>query len=287
LQKVTSPECLEQLVANEADMAYRRRVKLFLRWLELTPHDQVLDGGCGRGFVLNLAREVADSRLVGTELDRRVVDVACRNLVGRGIQLVNGDLCRLPYATDSFDKAILAEVLEHLADDRAGLEETVRVTRPGGVIVISVPNANYPFLWDPINRTLEALFGTHVSKGPLAGIWANHVRLYTVDELVELVRGVGLQVEAVRTLVHYAFPFSHNLVYGVGKPLMESGLLPRGLDQAASRYYLDGQAGSRLNPVRIGIEMLGLIDRLNDHVDEDNPDLSTVDICLKARLPVR
>lgn len=278
-------ERLEQLVANEADMAYKRRVKLFLTWLELTPHDQVLDGGCGRGFMLNLARAVADSQLIGTELDAHVLDVARRNLKGRGIRLVNGDLCHLPYADDSFDKAILAEVLEHLKDDRAGLEETVRVIRPGGVIAISVPNANYPFLWDPINKTLEAVLGTHIARGPLAGIWANHVRLYAVDELVELVEGVGLRVEAVRTLVHYAFPFSHNLVYGVGKPLMESGWLPRAMDQAASRYYLDGQTGSRLNPVRIGLALFNFIDRFNDRLDQEDLGLSTVDICLKARLP--
>jgi ubiquinone/menaquinone biosynthesis C-methylase UbiE len=283
---MVSDEQLAHLVANEADMAYKRRVMLFLRWLELRPDDRVLDGGCGRGFVLNIARAVSDCRLVGIELDHQVLDVARRNLDDREIRLVNGDLCHLPYADDSFDKAILAEVLEHLEDDRGGLQETVRVTRPGGLIAISAPNADYPFLWDPINKTLEALLGTHIARGPLAGIWANHVRLYTVDQLVELVEGVGLEVEAVRTLVHHAFPFSHNLVYGVGKPLMESGILPPEMDRAASRYSLDGKAGGRLNPIRVGVGVLGLIDRLNDRLDKDNLNLSTVDICVKARVPV-
>lgn len=278
-------ERLDRLVANEADMAYKQRVKLFLQWLELSPHDRVLDGGCGRGFVLNLARAVTESELVGVELERDLLAVARRNLIGRGIWFVNGDVCRLPVADSAFDKVILAEVLEHLPDDRAGLEEILRVTRPGGVIAISVPNANYPLLWDPVNKVLEALFDTHVARGPFAGIWANHVRLYTVDQLVELVEDVGLQVQVVRTLVHYAFPFSHNLVYGVGKPLMESGLLPRQVDRAASRYVLDGQPGSRLNPVRLGLSLFNAVDRLNDRLDEDDLERSTVDICLKARVP--
>lgn len=280
-----APERLDRLVANEADMAYKRRVKLFLQWLDLSPHDCVLDGGCGRGFVLNLARAVTQSQLVGVELDAEILSVGRRNLVGRGIWLVNGDVCRLPAADDVFDKVILAELLEHLADDRAGLEEIVRVTRPGGLIAISVPNANYPLLWDPVNKALEALFDTHIARGPFAGIWANHVRLYTVGQLVELVEDVGLQVQAVRTLVHYAFPFSHNLVYGVGKPLMESGLLPRQVDRAASRYVLDGQPGSRLNPVRVGLSIFNAVDHLNDRLDKDDLELSTVDICLKARVP--
>ena len=48
-----SEERLSRLVANEADMAYKRRVKLFLRWLDPTTEERILDAACGRGFVLN------------------------------------------------------------------------------------------------------------------------------------------------------------------------------------------------------------------------------------------
>lgn len=273
------------LVANEPDMAYKRRVKLFLRWLTSEPGDQVLDAACGRGFVLNFLREVSDGSLFGQDLEYDYVRQAHDQLARRAVHLHNGDLCRLPFPDHTFDKVILAEVLEHLDDDRAGLAEAVRVTRPGGLIVISVPNANYPFCWDPINKALEALFGTHIEEGPLAGIWALHVRLYTLDEIVALVEGVDLQIEETRLLVHYCFPFIHNLVYGLGKPLLESKMLPAQVAGAASRYCVEGQPGSPLNPVNIGLRLFNWVDRLNDRLDDDVRDISAMNICLKVRVP--
>ncbi len=283
---MSADERLARLVANEADMAYKRRVVLFLRWLDAQPQDVILDAACGRGFVLNFVRAVGDCTLVGQDIEFRYVQQAHAQLAERAVWLLNGDLCHLPFAAHSFDKVILAEVLEHLSDDRTGLAEAVRVTRPGGLLLISVPNANYPFCWDPLNKTLETLFGTHIARGPLAGIWANHVRLYTLDQLLALVEGAGLQVEEVRHLVHYCFPFIHNIVYGLGKPLLESGILPAGMSEAASRYRLAGRAGSRLNPVNIGLWLFNWVDRLNDRLDEEMlRKVSTMNICLKVRVP--
>jgi ubiquinone/menaquinone biosynthesis C-methylase UbiE len=282
---MVSEEQLACLVANEPDMAYKRRVKLFLRWLTAEPGERVLDAACGRGFVLNFLRRVSDYRLVGQDLAGDYVRQAHAQLDARAVGLSNGDLCRLSFADRTFDKVILAEVLEHLDDDRAGLAEAVRVTRPGGLIVVSVPNARYPFWWDPINRTLETVFGTHVAKGPLAGIWALHVRLYTLEEIVALVEEAGLEIEETRLLVHYCFPFIHNLVYGLGKPLLESGALPAGVAGAASRYCVDGQPGSRLNPVNVGLRLFNWVDRLNDRLDVNRRDISAMNICLKVRVP--
>ncbi len=156
----------------------------------------------------------------------------------------------------------------------------------GGMILISVPNARYPFWWDPINKTLETLLKTHIARGPLAGIWANHVRLYTLDELLALVKGAGLRVEEIRHLVHYCFPFIHNIVYGLGKPLLESGVMPASLSSAASRYRLDGQAGGCLNPINVGLWLFNRVDRLNDCLSEEQlRRVSTMNICLKVQVP--
>lgn len=278
-------EQIARLVANEADMAYKRRLMLFLHWLDPQPQDKILDAACGRGFVLNFVRAVSECMLVGQDIEYDYVRQAHAQLADRAIHLLNGDLCRLPCADRSFDKVILAEVLEHLNDDHAGLAEATRVTRPGGLILISVPNAHYPFWWDPINKTLETLFGTHITRGPLAGIWAHHVRLYTRDEILALVRDAGLKVEEERCLVHYCFPFIHNIVYGLGKPLWESGLLPAGMSAAASRYRLDGRAGSRFNPVNVGLWLFERVDRLNDRLSEEQlRQVSTMNICLKVRV---
>ena len=119
----------------------------------------------------------------------------------------------------------------------------------------------------------------------LAGIWALHVRLYALEEVEALIEDAGLQIEETRLLVHYCFPFIHNLVYGLGKPLLESGVLPSQMAGAASRYRVDGRTNGRLNPVNVGLRLFNWVDRWNDRLDEDARDISAMNICLKVRVP--
>jgi SAM-dependent methyltransferase len=275
---------VERMVANEADMAFRRRLLTIIEWLEPAAGDRVLDAGCGRGFYLRFLRELSAAKLVGVELELPILAKARAALAGDwGVRLVSASLPELPFAAGSFDKVILSEVLEHVPDDRAALREVARVVRRGGLIAITVPNADYPFWWDPINKSLEACFGIHVPRGPLAGIWANHVRLYRRRELRELVAAEGLELAAERAFTHHSFPFIHNLVYGLGKPLLEGGWLPPGMAAAADRYATNGRRGGALNPVNLGLRLFELCDRRN-RMDEPE-DVSTVNVCALARVP--
>lgn len=279
-------ETIRRMVANEADMAYRRRVQTIFDWLDPQEGDRILDAGCGRGFYPRFIRAASSAEVVGLELEFDYVQIARRALAGLdGITLVNGSLYDPPFPDEYFDKVILSEVLEHVPDDVGALRALARVLKPGGLIAITVPNANYPFWWDPINKTLETLFHTHISRGPLAGIWANHVRLYTADRLRQAVLEAGFEVEEERAFTHHSFPFIHNLVYGLGKPLLESGLLPKSMAEAADRTAFDRDSGGRLNPIRIGIQILNYFDRKN--VINEPPGRSTVNLALKGRKPLR
>jgi SAM-dependent methyltransferase len=274
---------LERMVANEADMAYRRRVITIFEWLEPRDGDRILDGGCGRGFYLNFLRAVCDADLVGVEFDAEIAVKARRAHAGRrGIHVVRGDLERLPFAPGRFDKAILSEVLEHVNDDVAALDSVAAALRPGGLIAITVPNADYPFWWDPINKTLETLFHTKIRTGLLSGIWANHVRLYTRDQLRRVVEAARLEIVEERAFTHHCFPFIHNLVYGLGKELLEAGYLPTGVAAAADRYNVSGRRGSALNPVNLGLRLFEAFDRRN--VMNEPEGRSTLNLCVLARV---
>ncbi len=275
---------IQYMTRHEADMAFKKRAQTIFEWVPPRDDALILDCACGRGFYLNMYRYVGACRLVGLELDAEVIEKARRN-VGHlpGITLTRGNIYALPFADDTFDGVILSEILEHIDDDVAGLREVMRVLKPGGVVAITVPHANYPFWWDPINWTLERVFNTHIQHGPLAGLWANHVRLYHRAQLRQAVEEAGLIVEAERSFTHHSFPFIHNLVYGLGKPLLESGLMPEELATAADRTTFDSPDGSRLNPIRLGIAVLNWFDRPNK-IDE-GPERSTVNLALKARKP--
>jgi SAM-dependent methyltransferase len=275
---------VDRMIRNEADMAYRRRVQTIFEWLEPDDESRILDGGCGRGFYLNFIRQVCDAPLAGVELERNYLKIAQKVLKAYArISLIQGSLYQLPFPDDAFDKAILSEVLEHLDDDVGGLRSLSRCVRRGGLIAITVPNANYPFWWDPINKTLEALFNTHIPRGVLAGIWANHVRLYTRDALRQTVLSAGLEIVEERSFTHHSFPFIHNIVYGFGKTALEAGVLPKGIAAAADRHETGGERGGRLNPVNVGLRIFEWFDRRNSMSEPAGR--STVNLCILARKP--
>lgn len=282
--KMVDLATIELMTRNEADMAFKKRVQTIFEWVEPEDSDLILDCACGRGFYLNMFRYVSQCKLVGLELDWEVIEKAKRN-VGHlpSVMLNNANIYTLPYPDDTFDAVILSEILEHIDRDVDGLREVLRVLKPGGVVAMTVPNANYPFWWDPINKTLETVFKTHIGKGPLAGIWANHVRLYTAEQLRSSVLAAGFEVEEERAFTHYSFPFIHNLVYGLGKPLLESGALPQAMANAADRTTFDKNDGSLLNPINLGIKVLNFFDRPN--VMNEPSGRSTVNLCIKGRKP--
>lgn len=275
---------IQHMTRNEADMAFKKRVETIFEWVDPRDDMTILDMPCGRGFYLNMLRYTTKATLIGADLDEEVIHKARAN-VGHlpDVALLRANIYTLPFPDNTFDAVILSEVLEHIDDDVAGLREALRVLKPGGVAVLTVPNANYPFWWDPINKTLETVFKTHIQHGVFAGIWANHVRLYTPEQLRSAALGAGFEVEAERAFTHHAFPFIHNLVYGMGKPLLERGALPKGMAQTADRTQFDQPDAPWYNPIKLGLAAFNWFDRKN--VLDEPPGRSTVNLALKARKP--
>lgn len=273
---------LERLLANEADMAFRRRVPILFDYLELADGDRVLDCGCGMGFHLFALARLRRLDLVGLDADPERLAWARRERVPG--ELVLGDAERLPFADESFDGVLMSEVLEHLPDDAGALAEVRRVLKPGGVLAVSVPHARYPFWWDPISAALERLGRRPPRRGRIVGIWTNHLRLYTPDEVAGRVERAGLAVERVEETTHYCFPFIHFLVYGLGKPLVERNLLPAGLRASADRFRGEANRGSLVNPFNLGRASFRLVDRLNERPGVRRK-RTFLNVLVKARKP--
>jgi len=264
-------------------MAFRRRARVLLEYLELEDGMDVLDCGCGMGFYLMVMGQLRSLHLTGVDTDVERLEFAER--YGIRATLVDGDATALPFADSSFDRVLMSEVLEHVPDDAAALREAQRVLRPGGMLAISVPHARYPFLWDPINATWTKLGGQPIRSGPIAGIWSNHERLYLPEELTARVRAAGLHVEECVEATHYCVPFIHFLVYGIGKPLIEKNLLPEKLRVSADRFSGLENQGSRLNPFNALRSLFRLVDRLNDRPAAARKQ-SFVNVLVKARKPI-
>lgn len=273
---------LDVLLRNEADMAFRRRARRLLDWLELRDGERVFDCGCGMGFYLMAMGELRNLRLVGLDGDVERLHWAQREQVPAA--LLNGDILKLPFPDGSLDKVLMSEVLEHISDDRKALSEIYRVLKPGGILALSVPHERYPFWWDPINHIWIGLGGQPIRRGPIAGIWSNHERLYDPNDLQNRMREAGFDLEIVEEATHYSFPLIHFLVYGIGKPLIEHNLLPSSLRTSADRFAGSQNSGSLLNPINLGLSVFRLIDRLNDRPQARNKH-TFVNVLVKARKP--
>ena len=91
----------------------------------------------------------------------------------------------------------------------------------------------------------------------------------------------GFHVEEERAFTRHSFPFIHNLVYGLGKPLLESGVLPGTLANAADRTAFDDNDGNLLNPINLGVAVLNYFDRKN--TINEPPGTPTVNLAIKGR----
>lgn len=271
------------MLKTEADIAFRRRAVTVVEYLDPKPSDLILDAGCGLGFYLALLSRVSGSRLVGLEISQqRLMDAAGDEDVRA--ELYVGDVTRLPFEPGTFDKVILSEVIEHLPDDRAALAEARRVLKPGGVLAITVPNAGYPLLWDPLNYVRERLRLGHFRSEPWSGIWTDHQRLYSPKGLSRLVRDAGLEVTDVRLETRHSFPFAHHAVYAVGKFLVERGLVGADGSRPAKRWSFWGEDRERSLIARAGIRLLTFPDRYNKPRYESGP---AVSLCLRAVKPTQ
>jgi SAM-dependent methyltransferase len=172
-----------------------RRLEMVRRHVPLDDA-RILDVGCGIGTYVRRFRQFS-ADVHGLEIEPERVAEASIDLPN----IIQGVGEALPWPDDHFDLVFSNEVIEHVDDDRRTAQEMVRVTRPGGSIVVFAPNRLYPF------ETHGAYVGGRYVFGniplvswlpdPLRDRFAPHVRAYTMRGLRSLFAG-----EPVRLVEH-------------------------------------------------------------------------------------
>jgi len=173
-----------------------------IRLAGVTRDARVLEIGCGGGGLLRMLRE-RGARAVGVDTLERALFLARGRLHTdtetrrEGDKEKNSSLspCHLatlsrigednlvPFRDSTFDALIGQHVVEHLPDMDAALREWKRVLKPNGRLALATPNARYP---DP----------AHFAD-------ADHARVFSPDELRDVVRRAGFVIEHCFTI----FPF--------------------------------------------------------------------------------
>jgi arsenite methyltransferase len=102
--------------------------------MHLAPDDNVLDVGCGTGWLARLlAEQLPEGRVVGADISDEMIRHARQNNVElNNVIFVPGEAEELPWDANFFTRAISVESAYYWPDPRRALREIFRVLREGG-----------------------------------------------------------------------------------------------------------------------------------------------------------
>jgi 2-polyprenyl-3-methyl-5-hydroxy-6-metoxy-1,4-benzoquinol methylase len=146
---------------------------------------RLLDIGCGNGDFLVKARERGWT-VSGIEFSGPGANFAR----SRGLDVKEGSFSELPYEDGTFSVVTLLDVLEHLREPLKTLVSVKRVLKPGGVLIVRVPNTPFQLVKARVQRlTKGAAFTTMAT--PL------HLNHFDSKSLASALRMAGLRVKRV------------------------------------------------------------------------------------------
>jgi SAM-dependent methyltransferase len=149
---------------------------------------EVLEIGCGTGFVLQALREaLPSSKIVGADVYSNSLPYATRR-TGGNVELLQMDVGAVPYS-EQFDLICAFDVLEHVVDDNEALRQMRRALKADGGVLLAVPQ--HPMLWSA------------------ADDHGHHKRRYRRDELAGKCRAAGFDVIFSTSFVTTLLPFMY------------------------------------------------------------------------------
>jgi SAM-dependent methyltransferase len=179
------------------------RMELFRRYVG-GPGRKVLDLGCRDGALTS--RYAQGNEVVGVDADREALAEAEK----LGIETRWADLDEpLPFEDASFDVVVAGELLEHLRDPGRLVGEVLRVLRPGGTFVASVPNAYR------LKNRLRFMLGRKPEDDP------THLQMFSAADVQHLLAGFdqpALNFIAGRLVRLHARLFANDIVFSGRKP---------------------------------------------------------------------
>ena len=163
----------------------------------------ILENGCGVGMYVEHLSPFG-SNVIGLEYDlERAMEARVNSP-----HILNAAGEFLPLPSGTFDLILSHEVLEHVRDDRAAVCEMVRALKPGGRVIVFVPNRGYPFETHGIYWKGKYSFGNKLLVNYLPRLLrdklAPHVRIYSTNDLEKLFAGLPVKL-VQRTIIFGAY----------------------------------------------------------------------------------
>ena len=156
---------------------------------DVRPGMSFIDVGCGQGRhsyeayrrgARVTAFDLSESDLADVKTMFGAMDVEGQGGAEGSAEVQHGDVTRMPFADNSFDRVLASEILEHIPEVDAAIAEIARIAKPGGLVAVTVPR-NWPeqICWKLSDEYHEVEGG--------------HVRIFRASDLVRRLTDAGLE----------------------------------------------------------------------------------------------
>lgn len=183
-------------------------------WKDVVPttgnFENMLDIGCGNGIFAAEAKRMTGCKLYGVDGSDYAIQQA-RNVGFESLALIKDfNVDALPFAAEQFEFCLCKDLLEHLLWPAFVLKEAHRVLKPGGFLLVHVPNHF------TLHGRIKFLFNNDIDTYgyfPEAKRWEfPHIRFFTHESMVELLRLEGFEVARDLSYHFSAIPYGRYLI---------------------------------------------------------------------------
>jgi 2-polyprenyl-3-methyl-5-hydroxy-6-metoxy-1,4-benzoquinol methylase len=169
--------------ADPSEPAPRVRYQLLadLASRHLPEGGAALEIGCGAGETLHILKAARpDARIYAADAYQSCLDAAGTGITLAGSYLIGEQSFDLSPITEKFDAVIFSHTLEHLWNPTKGMLDVMRLLKPGGVVIVAVPNLARP---DALVKA--ALRKHYVNRGHVTGWDRSHFKNF-LEEILKL-----------------------------------------------------------------------------------------------------
>lgn len=202
LNKTNSMTLLEKNRNPLIRFEEKQRRNIILQMVHQPAGKVIADVGCEEGY--NAQRLVGEcSRIYCVDIDEELLRVAKQKINSDRAQFIQSDAQQVNLPDNCVDIAISSHVLEHLPSPQKGFNELYRIVKPGGEIVINVPNEKVVLFLKKVLRSLglgKLLGGLNVGLAP------GHLHVFDKKMFLEIVRDKA-EIKEFK----YNFPFYTNM----------------------------------------------------------------------------
>ncbi len=158
---------------------HRMRINLFVTLLKeliekrvITNFNSAIDIGCNCGIYSKLISDFGFKAVRGIDIDQPLLDIANKNVaVSSGEKKIVFDNFNAEnlVGENQYDFILCTEVIEHTSKPKEVIANIKRILKPGGVVVITLPNAmSYPYLMTLLSHKIQ--------RKPIGGELRDHLR---------------------------------------------------------------------------------------------------------------